>query len=473
MSERVALYARISEDKFGLEKGVDRQIEDGRRLAADRGWEIVAEHRDNNISALSGRRRDGYARLLADVEAGRVDTIVCYMTSRLWRSRRERAEGMEILRRHRVKVVPERGPALDLNTAAGRMLAGVMGEFDTHESEVKGERVARAALQRAMEGRANGAALYGWRRAHEFDSKGGRVGFHDVEDEGEAPIVCEIVDRLLAGASLKEITADLNARSVVPPHRHSDGEHRQWGTSSVRKIALRPANIGKRVRQGEIVGDAEWPAIIDEGKQARVVALLTDPRRATSRSGARRHLLTYGVGICGVCGSQLRVKTRGGHELYVCEAKGCVGRRRERVDEMVEAVVIRRLARHDVADLFARDGDAGQAARDHANGLRAKLDAAADDYVDDKIDRRQMERITARLRPLIDQAEDDVRRATPPPVDLVGMGLTSNMVAERWSALSVAQRRSVLEVLLTVRILPTRQGRGFDPASVMIEWRMS
>lgn len=86
MSERVALYARISEDKFGLEKGVDRQIEDGRRLAADRGWEIVAEHRDNNISALSGRRRDGYARLLADVEAGRVDTIVCYMTSRLWRS---------------------------------------------------------------------------------------------------------------------------------------------------------------------------------------------------------------------------------------------------------------------------------------------------------------------------------------------------------------------------------------------------
>lgn len=372
-----------------------------------------------------------------------------------------------------MKVVPERGPALDLNTAAGRMLAGVMGEFDTHESEVKGERVARAALQRAMEGRANGAALYGWRRAHEFDGKGRRVGFHDVEDETEAPIVREIVDRLLAGVSLKEITADLNARSVVPPNRPADGKPRQWGTSSVRKIALRPANIGKRVRQGEIVGDAEWPAIIEEGKHARVVALLTDPRRASSRSGARRHLLTYGVGVCGVCGSRLRVKTGGGHELYVCLAKGCVGRRRERVDEMVEAVVIRRLARHDVADLFARDGDAGQAARDHANGLRAKLDAAADGYVDDKIDRRQLERITARLRPLIDQAEDDVRRATPPPVDLVGMGLTGDMVAGRWSALSVAQRRSVLEVLLTVRILPTRQGRGFDPASVMIEWRKS
>jgi DNA invertase Pin-like site-specific DNA recombinase len=49
-----------------------------------------------------------------------------------------------------------------MTSAAGRMMAGILGEFDRAESEIKGERVARAALQRAHEGKANGAVLYGW-----------------------------------------------------------------------------------------------------------------------------------------------------------------------------------------------------------------------------------------------------------------------------------------------------------------------
>ncbi len=63
--------------------------------------------------------------------------------------------------------------------------------------------------------------------------------------------------------------------------------------------------------------------------------MLRDPGRRTSRSGARRHLLSYGVGECGVCGGRLRVATKRGHALYVCEPHGCVGRRQDRVDPLV------------------------------------------------------------------------------------------------------------------------------------------
>ena len=57
MGDRVALYQRISEDDLGLEKGIARQLEDGRTLAASRGWVVVAELSDNDISALKGAYR--------------------------------------------------------------------------------------------------------------------------------------------------------------------------------------------------------------------------------------------------------------------------------------------------------------------------------------------------------------------------------------------------------------------------------
>lgn len=49
--------------------------------------------------------------------------------------------------------------------------------------------------------------------------------------------------------------------------------------------------------------------------------------------------------------------------------------------------------------------------------------------------------------------------------------LTAEDVRAAWDALTIAQQRTVLSVLgLTVRIMPTRQGRGFDPRSVEFDW---
>jgi DNA invertase Pin-like site-specific DNA recombinase len=44
---RAASYARISYDPDARAVGVDRQREDCLRLAASRGWTVVAEYIDN------------------------------------------------------------------------------------------------------------------------------------------------------------------------------------------------------------------------------------------------------------------------------------------------------------------------------------------------------------------------------------------------------------------------------------------
>jgi len=161
MTDRTAIYCRISEDPRATEKGVARQREDCEALVAARGWQLVGVYTDNDISALKGAHRPGYAALLVSVQRGELDRIVAYGLSRLWRSRTERAEAIGVLSAARVGVALVKGSDLDLTSAAGRMYAGVLGEFDTAESEIKAERVARAAQQRAEEGRPNGALGYG------------------------------------------------------------------------------------------------------------------------------------------------------------------------------------------------------------------------------------------------------------------------------------------------------------------------
>ena len=484
MDTHAVLYARISEDDTGLEKGVTRQLADARALAESRGWTVAAQFSDNDVSALHRTRRDGYEALLDACAAGDIRKVVVFHTSRLWRNRAERAHGIERLAAACVGVVAVKGPDLDLDSAYGRGLAGLIGEFDTLESEVKAERVAAAARHRAEEGRANGKVAYGWRREYTRDDRDRVTGFEDVEDPAEAAIVREIVGRLLSGESLRAVTESLNARRVPAPGAGQrrkrapgqDADGTRWNKTSVKKIALRPANVAIRTHVG-VEYPAAWPALISRERHERIKALLTDPARSVRRDGARKHLLSWGIGECGVCGGVLRVARRGNahrgvkKDLYVCDT-GCVGRAEQYVNELVSALVVERLSRADAADIFSGDDEAAAEAIAKAEELRARLDLAADDYAAGILTRSQLHRVTASLRPQIEKEEQRARELRP-AVDVSLLDVVGEHAAEAWERLGVTQRRAVLEVLgLRVVILPTtRRGPGFDPESVRAEWR--
>jgi Resolvase, N terminal domain len=95
---RAAIYARISYDPDARAVGVDRQREDCLRLAASRGWTVVAEYIDNNVSAskYSRKARTQYLRLLDDIEAGRIDAVAIWMEDRLQRQVLELAEFLKV-----------------------------------------------------------------------------------------------------------------------------------------------------------------------------------------------------------------------------------------------------------------------------------------------------------------------------------------------------------------------------------------
>ena len=61
--------------------------------------EIVRTDVDNDISALNGEHRPAYEAVMAAAARGEIDVILVFQTSRFWRNRGERAEGIEVLRK--------------------------------------------------------------------------------------------------------------------------------------------------------------------------------------------------------------------------------------------------------------------------------------------------------------------------------------------------------------------------------------
>ncbi|MGV0772293.1 recombinase family protein [Mycobacterium syngnathidarum] len=485
--ERAALYARISYDRTGEAVGVTRQLHDLRELATARGWQVVAEVTDNDISATKGKTRPGYDRVCRLVTTGQIDHVVVWQSSRLMRSRKDRAEVISTFGKHAVDIVAVQGPSLDLRSAYGRGAADLQTSFDTMESEVKSERVAAAIKHLASQGKAWGFCPYGWDRSD---------GVQTV-NEHEAAIVRELVDRLLAGEALAALTREMNDRGEPSPgyaqwakltpegraRRENKGYStppRTWGKSTIRTLVRREANIGVRRHNGvELRGD--WPAIVDADKHAKVVAMLGDGDRRKhtgTRPGARKHLLTGGIGKCGVCGGPLRVSNRNGRRdhtrIYLCDGpKGCTGRQQDKVDDLVTRVVTGRLAQPDALDwLLGDDEQARQSAR-RCEEIQRRLDDAADSYAEGRIDTRALERITARLTPELEDARRE-RDTAVRAVDIdVLRPLAGPEAAACWEAMPVTARRAVLETLrVEVAILPrVKHGPGFEPESVRFDWR--
>jgi hypothetical protein len=347
----------------------------------------------------------------------------------------------------------------DLSTATGRFFARQLGGVARYESEHRGERLRAKLEQNATRGVTHGRATYGWRAEYAPDKT--RC---DVVHEEEADVVRGIAGQLLAGESLRSITANLNARGVPSPRGGP------WHKGMVRHLVLRERNAGLRVHRGQVVGQGTWEPILDPGTYEQVRAVLGDPARKTSTGTAAQHLLS-GIARCGVCGTPVRVAWNRTVHSYRCAGRSCVSRRKADVDELVSRVVVARLARPDAVDLFAPDtSDVRRAAAEEVQVLRARLDNAADDYADGKIDARQLERITARLRPAVATAEARARAVDDAPLlsDLLGVA----DVETAWRSLSLSRRRAVVEALMAVTILPTRQGvRTFDPSTVRIEWK--
>nr|WP_062336091.1 recombinase family protein [Herbidospora sakaeratensis] len=316
---RVAIYVRISNDRTGAGLGVARQEEECRTLAARIGWEIYDVYSDNDVSAYSGKTRPNYARLLADVAAGRVQAIIAWHADRLHRSPRELEDFIELVDKHHVRISTVKAGQLDLDTSSGKMVARILGSVARAESEQKSERLKSKLLQLAKSGKYGG----GGSRPYGYEKDGITVR------PAEAQTIQECARRVLAGEAIASVAKDLNVRGVPTATNRPNG----WSVPILKRMLISPRIAGLREHRprnpdgtrpnvGEIMAVAEWPAIIKREEMTRLHGILLDPARRVSPGRNGRYPLS-GVLYCGREGCARRLVGRPdglGRRRYVCNA---------------------------------------------------------------------------------------------------------------------------------------------------------
>ncbi len=314
MSRRVGVYARVSKAEHDRRTtSIPVQLADCRDRAGQESWTIVGQYVDEGISAWNRKkRRPEYEHLLADLEAGRIDTILVREQERLLRQMKDAVRIQELAEAGRLKLIAATMES-DINFARARD----RDEFRKRASQAEfysdflGEKIRDTKRAQRIDGAyTGGGPAFGYRRL-------ARNGGPEVDPE-QAALVHEAVARLGRGDSLYRIVVDWNAAGVPTAGA------RRWSPTGLKRLLL----------SEHLTGARGYPPILSEQEAAIVRVQLpeelgngqTDTRGrrigTRGRPAGTRYPLA-GLLFCGRCGTKL-TGARGEYRCSVGHG-GCGG----------------------------------------------------------------------------------------------------------------------------------------------------
>lgn len=432
-----------------------------RAVCEREGWQVSEVLTDNDIGAsrYSGKKRPAYRQLETVLQSG--DVLVTWEASRAQRDLKAYVELRDLCAERGV-LWSYSGRTFDLTRGDDRFTTGLDALLSEKEAEQTRERVLRGVRANAAAGKPHGKLPYGYRIVRDPDTG---ESVDRVPDERTAPIVREIIRRILAGDSLYSICKDFDARGIAGPRPDRDGNPVKWNPITMRKIADSPTYAGLRVHKGIVTGPATWEPLVSSEDHEAILTVLADPSRRTS-PGSKPSWLLAGIAVCGVCGGRVQRMKNRGYDTYQCRVGFCVSRRTVHVDRLVAEAVIRRLAEPDIVELISSTSSDGADALAEARALRARLDDFTDKAAEGELSASALSRIEAKLLPLIDAAERRARALVMPPVVALFAG---EDVREKWNAAALERQRMLVRAVVKVELLLVGRGtRTFRPESVRL-----
>jgi len=300
---RCAVYTRKSTEE-GLEQefnSLDAQRESAEafvRSQAGEGWSCLPDRYDDGGFTGGNMERPALKRLMADVEAGKVDCVVVYKVDRLSRSLLDFARMMQAFETHEVAFV---SVTQQFNTATsmGRLVLNVLLSFAQFEREIIAERTRDKIAATRRKGKwSGGRPLLGY----DLDSRGERL----CVNAEEAERVRAVFALFLEHGALPPVVRELDARGWTNK-RWRTRSGRESGGEPFTKLGLRRllTNVlyAGKVRYKDEVHDGEQPALVDPAVFRRAQELLHGAGRGgEAPTGNRLGALLRGLLRCVPCG---------------------------------------------------------------------------------------------------------------------------------------------------------------------------
>jgi DNA invertase Pin-like site-specific DNA recombinase len=321
------------------------------------GWQFIPEQYDDGGFTGANLARPAFQRLLADIEAGKIDIVVVYKVDRLSRSLLDFAQVMGRFNRAGAAFV---SVTQNFSTAdaMGRLTLNMLMSFAEFEREMIAERTRDKIAASRRKGKWTGGPV-----PLGYDV----VDKHLVINELEAVVVREIFDTYEQHRSALTVAHLLNERGrATKRHRAKNGnvrEARKWTKDAVLRILRNPVLAG-HMASGDELFEAEHTAIIDRDRWRQAMELLDRNAGKKKQRGRNPAYLLRGILRCGRCGQAMTpasTRKKGGAEYRYYR---CVTRDKEGTKaclsgplsaDAIEAFIVDRLRGATTDGSLARD----------------------------------------------------------------------------------------------------------------------
>jgi site-specific DNA recombinase len=482
MSNRVAIYARISSDREKNKNGVDMQVKECLAKAKADGLEVTHTFVDNDVSATDRKaKRPEWQKLLKLIETDEIDGILCWHPDRLYR----RLTELEVitdqmktreLRKKEFKIHCVTAGLYNLSDPTGVLVAGIIASTAKYEVQHKSERQRARHEQIAADGLWHGGKL--------------PTGYKKGEGKGQLAIDEPIADALRTSAKL--LLSGHSLRSVTRVYQETTGH--MMADTALRRVLVGPVIAGIRIYSPEHSRDdkarmqlpdrivrvpAQWDAILDEETWLDLKALLLNPKRNTRGITSELSLLS-GVLVCGrstgphtVCGKSLGY----GQKAYICNysSGGCnkMSISTARIEEFIEGQVSAMIHEKDYLMPSSKAKTEDEATRIKRERLQKNYDDSFEMFVQGTVDREHLEAAKARLGEQLDKLGPKTKSAAA--VEAENAELTS--LIAHWDQAGRPEKRMVIRHLID-RVMITApnperakaHGGRFDFERAEIQW---
>ncbi|MEY9106493.1 site-specific DNA recombinase [Bradyrhizobium yuanmingense] len=281
---RCAVYTRKSSEE-GLDmdfNSLDAQRESCEAYIVSQraeGWTAVSDRYDDGGFSGGTLERPALKRLLAAVQAGKIDVIVVYKIDRLSRSMLDFLNLVELFERHGVTFVSVT-QSFNTKDAMGRMALNILVTFAQFERELIGERI----RDKVAASRKRGKWMGGWTPLG-YEVRDRKLLIH----EGDAERVRSIFRRFVHLRSATLLACELVAANERTRYGHL------LDKGVLYKILHNRVYLGEAVHKGTSY-PGEHEAIIDRKLWDQVHAILKEsPRKRANNSRAQTPALLKGL----------------------------------------------------------------------------------------------------------------------------------------------------------------------------------
>jgi DNA invertase Pin-like site-specific DNA recombinase len=361
------------------------------RSQAGEGWKPVRARYDDGGYSGGTLERPGLERMLADIERGKIDTVVVYKVDRLTRSLADFAKIVEIFDAHGVSFVSVT-QQFNTTTSMGRLTLNMLLSFAQFEREVTGERIREKIAASKRKGLWMGGYV-----PLGYEPDGRTLEINEAEAEAERTVF----QLYLELGTVRKVKVEADRLGLTTKVRPGKGRRMSGGRPLSRgyiyHLLSNPLYIGRINHRGEH-HEGRHPPIIDldtwEAAQAQLASQApptpVGKPRGRHPSPLRGKLFDEaGMGLT----PKHAVKKGKRYRYYVSRrlAAGHDGAKHEKVDQVwrLPAREIERIVGEAVRNLFISSAGLARCARDAgvAQGSIPELLANADRWKGEPLER--------------------------------------------------------------------------------------